>query len=1029
MFFNILIVIITILVVSYLYLTRNFKFWTSRGVPGPKPVPIFGTFYKNFFKSMQEVSIDNVKQYGKIYGDFFGTIPMLSIADPKLIKDIMIKDFNIFVDRDDLISGDQLNDRSLFNLKGNEWKNMRSIISPTFSSGKMRAMHHMMADCIHRLDQYIETKLQNKDIDEIELKKVMSNLTMDVIASCAFGTKVDTYGQQRSDFLINAQKVVNLDLRFWISFLILTISPKLFKLAGLKLTDPNVAKFFNKAIRSIVSRRKTESIKSKDYLQLILDAQNKSLDTNDDKDIGGDNSEEIYGSIGDKHAPSDKIDITDDDVLATSFLFFVAGYETTGSLMTLLLYNLAMNDDCQQKLYEEIKQFDGNYTYESISKMTYLEACIAETLGLYNPLVTVERISTKDYTLGDTGITIPKGTLVSANIQYIHHNPDYYPEPDRWNPERFMPYNRDKLVPYTYMPFGLGPRNCVGMRFALMEAKTATAYLVNKYQFVRTDNTPDKLKPLKMQFLLNCGEIKIGVKKRYMFLNILIAIIIILVVSYLYLTSNFKFWTSRGVSGPKPIPIFGTFYKYITKSRQQVCIENVKQYGKIYGDYLGKSPILTIADPKLIKDIMIKDFNIFVDRDKVITDDKLHDRSLFNLKGNEWKNMRSIITPTFSSGKIRSMNNMMTDCIHRLDQYIETKLKNKDIDEIELKKLMSSLTMDVIASCAFGTKVDTYGQQSCDFLINAQKVVKFDLRFLFSIFLLNISPKLFKLIGLQLINPNVATFFKKAIRSIVSRRKTETIKSKDYLQLILNAQNKTLDTSYDNDIGGDNSEEIYGSTGDKHAPTDKIDITDDDVLATSFLFFFAGYETTGSLMTLLLYNLTVNDDCQQKLYEEIKQFDGNYTYESISKMVYLEACIAETLRLYNPLVTVDRISTKDYSLGDTGITIPKGTVVSANIQYIHHNPEYYPEPDRWNPERFMPYNRDKLVPYTYMPFGLGPRNCVGMRFALMEAKTATAYLVNKYQFVRTDNTPDKLKPLKMQFLLNCGEIKIGVKKR
>ncbi|CAG2162373.1 unnamed protein product, partial [Oppiella nova] len=130
---------------------------------------------------MQDVALDNSRKYGKIYGGFFGSKPFLMISDPQLIKEMNIRDFHIFADRDDLVTGDQLNDRSLFNLKGDEWKGMRSIISPTFSSGKMRSMHPIVIDCVKRLETHLEAYLQ-KGSHEIELKKNMSNLTMDVIA-------------------------------------------------------------------------------------------------------------------------------------------------------------------------------------------------------------------------------------------------------------------------------------------------------------------------------------------------------------------------------------------------------------------------------------------------------------------------------------------------------------------------------------------------------------------------------------------------------------------------------------------------------------------------------------------------------------------------------------------------------------------------------------------------------------------------------------------------------------------------------
>ena len=104
-------------------------------------------------------------------------------------------------------------------------------------------------------------------------------------------------------------------------------------------------------------------------------------------------------------------------------------------------------------------------------------------------------------------------------------------------------------------------------------------------------------------------------------------------------------------------------------------------------------------------------------------------------------------------------------------------------------------------------------------------------------------------------------------------------------------------------------------------------------------------------------------------------------------------------------------------------------IVNFDIHSVHHSSEYYDDPEIFNPERFMPENRDKLTPYTYMPFGMGPRNCVGMRFALMEAKTAAAFLVYKYKFFKTTNTPKELKPKKFQLGFTSGDILIGIEMR
>jgi len=132
-----------------------------------------------------------------------------------------------------------------------------------------------------------------------------------------------------------------------------------------------------------------------DFLQLMLDARNKtdSSSRDVDEDIKKD-VENIKKSIKKQDYQMEEIDI-----LATSLLFILAGYETTASTLSYLLHELSLNPECQQKLYEEIMSY-GNVDYDSIAKMQYLDACISETLRMYSPLVMTSRIALEDYTLG-----------------------------------------------------------------------------------------------------------------------------------------------------------------------------------------------------------------------------------------------------------------------------------------------------------------------------------------------------------------------------------------------------------------------------------------------------------------------------------------------------------------------------------------------------------------------------------------------------------------------------------------------------
>ncbi|CAG2168837.1 unnamed protein product [Oppiella nova] len=174
-------------------------------------------------------------------------------------------------------------------------------------------------------------------------------------------------------------------------------------------------------------------------------------------------------------------------------------------------------------------------------------------------------------------------------------------------------------------------------------------------------------------------------------------------------------------------------------------------------------------------------------------------------------------------------------------------------------------------------------------------------------------------------------------------------------------------------------------------------LSEEEIIANIVLFLLAGYETTASLLSFSAYNLALNPESQRKLRDELRECP-QLDYESVAKLPFLEAVVCETLRIHNPVTRVDREAFEDYVLGDTGITLTKGSVVAIPVHALHHDPHYYPDPHRFIPERFLGDNLNKVKPYTYLPFGGGPRNCIGMRFALLEAKLALARVLMDYEF-------------------------------
>ncbi|CAG7725542.1 unnamed protein product, partial [Allacma fusca] len=166
--------------------------------------------------------------------------------------------------------------------------------------------------------------------------------------------------------------------------------------------------------------------------------------------------------------------------------------------------------------------------------------------------------------------------------------------------------------------------------------------------------------------------------------------------------------------------------------------------------------------------------------------------------------------------------------------------------------------------------------------------------------------------------------------------------------------------------------------------------------------------TTESTVTFALYELAINPDVQEKLYQEVKEAvennNGEFSYDVINKLEYLDCVIQESLRKYPPVVRTDRKCNRPFKLPDSDVVLPVGSLVAIPIHPVHHDPKYWPNPEKFDPERFTKENSINRHPCAFTPFGHGPRNCIGNRFALTEGKAAIAHIVLKFELEPCDKT-------------------------
>jgi len=213
----------------------------------------------------------------------------------------------------------------------------------------------------------------------------------------------------------------------------------------------------------------------------------------------------------------------------------------------------------------------------------------------------------------------------------------------------------------------------------------------------------------------------------------------------------------------------------------------------------------------------------------------------------------------------------------------------------------------------------------------------------------------------------------------------------------------------------------------RHAEGELPSLSSEQIIGQAIVFILAGFETTASTLTSLSYCLAKNPDVLEKLVEEVdgvvEVSEGKIDQESIREMPYLEACIKETLRLLPPAIRTDRLCVKDWE--EDGLFIPKGMSISIPVFAIHHDPSIWSEPETFRPERFSKEEEANIQPYSWLPFGGGPRQCIGERFAMVEMKIAMTKLLSKFKMEANEKTKLELRKGD-QFLLSYDQILVSV---
>ncbi|KAG4075516.1 hypothetical protein HA402_003341 [Bradysia odoriphaga] len=465
-------------------------------IPGPKPNFIFGNLIDIGREGLNSLFPKWTKKYGPIVGFYFGGRPQLMITDLELIRRVLVKDFHKFSDRSQCIPGGvhpvPILQKMIVWSHFHAWRNLRASISPSFSSSNLNAMELLMVPSIDKLVSELDEKA--KCGEEFNVKSFIYDFTFSNASKCVFG--LDLSLKQLTSEVKGFLEVATPRLDKSLLAKILVLFPSLSFIAYPLRVWWERFRFYMlwsseglcyEVAKKIVRNRKNTNIQSVDFLQLLMKTKRVKASGHTDLEMI---SEDVRSKNKLMSKEWQSENLSDDEIVTNAMVLLFGSYETTAVTLQCCLHNLVTHQSIQEELRADLRKAVGNkrVTFSTLSDVPLLNRIVKETLRMFPPVsLFVTRVANEHYEY--EGTVIPKGMPVFIGVSSIHNDPVLWPDPGEFRPARFES-SFDKL---TFLPFGAGPKNCLGLRFAYMELQLTIAKLILTYRFEPGPSTEKKI--------------------------------------------------------------------------------------------------------------------------------------------------------------------------------------------------------------------------------------------------------------------------------------------------------------------------------------------------------------------------------------------------------------------------------------------------------------------------------------------------------------------------------------------------------
>ncbi|KAK9674534.1 hypothetical protein RND81_12G239000 [Saponaria officinalis] len=891
-----------------------------------------------------------VKNYGAKSFTWNGPIPVVNLSEARRMKEVLMK-MNEFPKPKPspllklLVTG-------LFDVEGHAWSQRRRLLNPAFHLEKLKLMIPAFTESMNDLINKWEKMTSTTGSCELDVGSDLYKLSADAISRVAFGSSYEE-GEKIFD-LLNEQ---------------------------LLLVQPLAASIYIPGWRFIPTKQNRRIMEIQNEIKYII----KTIINKRKNAIqGGEKPKDDLLGILLESNKQDNNSMTLEEIINECKIFYLAGQETTSTLLIWTLIMLSKHQHWQKFARDEVlNTFGSNNTphYQGLNQLNIVTMILNEVLRLYPPVSELTRRVSKDIKVGDT--ILPSGVEVYLPILHIHQDEKYWGDDAKeFNPNRFI----EGIFKATkgnmcFFPFGGGPRICLGLNFAMIEVKLALVLILQRFSFELSPSyahAPAAIVTTLFNYY-HLNEMMMDASTSVTFSWSIFKWV------WLNPKKLEKFLRNQGFQGNNYKLLYGDSIEkaqmqnealskpmshvsndYISRSHS-FYHHIVKTYGTKSFIWKGPIPVVNIWEAGIMKEVLMK-MNEFP---KPNTNPllKLLATGLVGVEGQVWSQRRKLLNPAFHLEKLKLMLPAFSESVNDLINKWEEMTSKTSSCELDVCSDLHKLSADTISKVAFGSSFEEGG-------------------------------KIFDLLSEQLllVLPLADSMYMPGWRFLPTKQNRRIMQiQKEIIYIIKNIIKKRKNAIQGGEKPKDDLLGILLESNEK----DNNSMSLEEVVDECKVFYLAGQETTSILLTWTLILLGKHQHWQKLARDEVlNTFGSNKTphFQDLNRLNIVTMILNEVLRLYPPVTELLRRVSKDIKVGDT--ILPSGVEIYLPILDIHQDGKYWGDDAKeFNPNRFNEgISKATNGNMCFFPFGGGPRICIGLNFAMVEAKLALVLILQRFSF-------------------------------